>query len=154
MVAKRCPPRAWFIQALLRLSMMILRRHQLRRRRSHQLRLISISIKVRFLHRRITRRRRKKVAILLYPRRRQKERRPPPLSRPKAHEALKACVCCVSSFLSSLCDETEVVKKSKKISAILAGKKIRKKRECQSASGGPRIARCVVGMVFLLLLRF
>ena len=59
-----------------------------------------------------------------------------------------------SLLLSSLCDETEVVKKSKKISAILAGKKNRKKRECQSASGGPRIARCVVGMVFLLLLRF
>ena len=132
--------------------MMILRRHHLRRRRSHQLRFISISIKVRFLHRRITRRRRKKLR-LSYPRRRQKERRPPPLSRAKAHEALKACVCCVSSLLSSLCDETEVVKKSK-ISAILAGKKICKKRECQSASGGPRIARCVVGMVFLLLLRF
>ena len=97
--------------------MMILRRHHLRRR-SHQLRFsISSIYKVRFLHRRITRRRKK--LRFSYPRRRQKERRPPPLSRPKAHEALKACVCGVSSVLSSLCDETEVVKKRK----ILAGKK-------------------------------
>ena len=57
----------------------------------------------------------------------------------------------MSSVLSSLCDETEVVKKKENF----GGKKnCDEKRECQSASGGPRIARCVVGMVFLLLLRF
>ena len=60
--------------------MMILRRHHLRRR-SHQLRFSSISIKVRFLHRRITRRRKK--LRFSYPRRRQKERRPPLLQGQK-----------------------------------------------------------------------
>ena len=151
MVAKRCPPRGWFFEAFFRLSMMILRRHHLRRRCSHQLRFSSSSSKVRFLRRRSHTSSSQKVAILLYPRRRQKERRPPPLSRPKAHEALKACVCGVSSVLSSLCDETEVVKKRK---IGWREKNLYEKRECQSASGGPRIARCVVGMVFLLLLRF
>ena len=47
-----------------------------------------------------------------------------------------------------------LLKKSMKISAILAGKKFVRSESAKARAVVPRIARCVVGMVFLLLLRF
>ena len=147
MVAKRCPPRArWFFEAFFRLSTMILRRrHRLRRSCSHQLRFSSSSIKVRFLHRRIT----KKLRFSYI--RDDDKRRDVLLSfKAKSSRSFKGvCVCCVSSLLSSLCDETEGVKKRK----ILAGKKF-VRSESAKARAVVLVSRCVVGMVFLLLLRF
>ena len=49
----------------------------------------------------------------------------------------------MSSVLSSLCDETEVVKKSK-ISAILAGKKIRRRSESAKARAVVLVSRAAL----------